>query len=187
MSASTSYAKALCEAARETPDYAAILDQVEAQLSSFSNLVFKNRELKIALIGPVTSVKEKISLLEEFSKKLEWHPLLKKFLILLAKKDRLPLLAEIQESFGKIRLAVEGGVEGYVVSAEQMNGEDVDSLAKAFSKRLGKKVAFRVSVDPLLLAGMKVTVNGVTYDGSLRSQLQKLRDRFVAGFSGGSA
>ena len=55
--------------------------------------------------------------------------------------------------------------------------EDVEALAKAFGKKLNKRVAFHVSTDPSLLAGMKVTVNGVTYDGTLRSQLQKLRDQ----------
>ena len=35
-----------------------------------------------------------------------------------------------------------------------------------------------------ILAGMKVTVNGVTYDGTLRSQLQKLRDQVAMGVTG---
>jgi F0F1-type ATP synthase delta subunit len=58
---------------------------------------------------------------------------------------------------------------------------DIDTLTKAFSQKLGKKVAFRVAIDPSLLAGMKVTVNGVTYDGTLRSQIHKLRDHLAAG------
>jgi F0F1-type ATP synthase delta subunit len=65
-----------------------------------------------------------------------------------------------------------------------MNEADVKNLAKAFSEKLGKRVAFQSSTEPALLAGLKVTVNGVTYDGTLRSQIQKLRDYFVAGLPG---
>jgi F0F1-type ATP synthase delta subunit len=42
---------------------------------------------------------------------------------------------------------------------------------------LGRKVAFRVSTDPSLLAGVRVTVSGVTYDGTLKAQLEQLKDK----------
>jgi F-type H+-transporting ATPase subunit delta len=90
-------------------------------------------------------------------------------------------LPAILESYNSVRLLAEGGVPGRLVAAEPVSDQDVQGLAQAFSKKLGKKVAFQVSTDPSLLAGMKVTVNGVTYDGTLRSQLQRLRDRLVAG------
>ena len=65
-----------------------------------------------------------------------------------------------------------------------MSEADVDGLAKAFTTKLGKRVSFTVASDPDLLAGVKVTVNGVTYDGTLRAQLEKLRDQFVSTTAG---
>jgi F-type H+-transporting ATPase subunit delta len=84
-----------------------------------------------------------------------------------------------------VRLASEGGILGQVISAEPMDQKDVESLAQSFSKKLGKRVTFKVSVDAALLAGMKVIVSGVTYDGTLQSQLQKLRDQVAAGATTG--
>ncbi len=89
----------------------------------------------------------------------------------------------MREAFHVIRLAAEGGVAGRLEVAEVISEADVSQLAKAFSEKFGKKVAFRVSQDPSLLAGIKVTVNGVTYDGTLRAQIQKLRDRVADGLS----
>lgn len=91
------------------------------------------------------------------------------------------LLARVRDELATTRLAAQGGIRGSLVAAEAMNPEDIQSLAKAFGKKLGKAVAFQVSTDPALLAGVKVTVNGVTYDGTLRVQLQRLRDGMVLG------
>jgi F-type H+-transporting ATPase subunit delta len=184
MSAAKSYARALYENAKENGTSSEVMDQIEKQMDFLQGVMAGSKELRIALLGPITTVKEKISLIEELSKKFEFSQQLSQFLVLLAKKGRLPVLTEIRDSFNSVRLNLEGGVAGKLVSAEPMVEADIDILAKAFSQKLGKKVAFRVSTDPSLLAGMKVTVNGVTYDGTLRSQLQKLRDCFVTGFPG---
>jgi hypothetical protein len=50
------------------------------------------------------------------------------------------------------------------------------ALSVAFGARIGRKVSFETHEDPSLLAGVKVTVGGVTYDGTMRSQLSRLRE-----------
>lgn len=187
MSVAFSYARALYEAAKEAKVSAENLDLMEKQLETFSSVMESSRDARTALQAPVTTTKEKISLVEEISKKLGLADLTQQFLILLARKDRMSILREVRDAFNVVRLTEEGGVSGRLEAAEPMSEADIGTLTKAFSQKLGKKVAFRVSTDPSLLAGMKVTVNGVTYDGTLRSQLQKLRDRFVAGFPGAHA
>jgi F-type H+-transporting ATPase subunit delta len=87
------------------------------------------------------------------------------------------MLPEVRDTFSEVRLNAEGGVTGKLVSAEPMTDADVQSLSAAFTRKLGRKVAFRVSTDPGLLAGVRVTVNGVTYDGTLKAQLEQLRDK----------
>ena len=192
MSVANSYAKALYEAAIENPGSSVSPDSdpmqaLENQMGVVLDLLSSTREAQVALFGPVTTAKEKVALIEVISQKFECANVLKHFLILLARKGRLSLLQEIKDAFGSVRLTLQGGVAGNLVAAEAVTDADVKELEKAFTHKLGKKVAFRVYVDPSLLAGMKVTVNGVTYDGTLRSQLQKLRDRFVTGMSGAQA
>lgn len=186
MSVAKAYAKALYEAAAEgkgQTELSKTCEELEKQLHAFSSAVNGAKESQIVLEGPITTAREKAALITTIAEKLGLHPLLGRFLILMAHKERLGILAEVADVFTDVRLGAEGGVSGKVVSAESMSEADVDSLAKAFTKKLGKKVAFQVSTDPSLLAGVKVTVNGVTYDGSLRSQLEQLRDRFVVGMA----
>jgi F-type H+-transporting ATPase subunit delta len=180
MSVASSYAKALFEAAAEgksQSDLSRTCDEIENQLTQFVSLMNGSKEAQVALTSPVTTSKEKSALVEEITKKANATPIVSRFLALLAAKGRLELLPEVRDVFMQVRLEAEGGVSGKLVSAEPMTDADVDSLAQAFSRKLGRKVAFRVSTDPSLLAGMRVTVNGVTYDGTLKAQLERLRDK----------
>lgn len=180
MSVAKSYAKALFETAKETGQS---VETVENELNAFSSAVEQGRDVRIALQGPVTTAKEKMQAVEAVAQKMGLGELTRRFLLLLAKKERLALLSGICLALSEVRLAAGGGVSGKLVSAEPMSAADKDSLAAAFSKKLGKKVDFRFEEDPTLLAGVKVTVSGVTYDGTLRSQLQRLRDQVAAGAS----
>lgn len=180
MSVAKSYAKALYETAQSAKQAVA---PIEKELDQFLAAMNGSREGNIALTGPVTTAKEKMAVVEAVAQKLGLGDLTRRFLSLLARKERLGLLAEVNEALSEVRLLAEGGVSGVLYSAEPMSASDVDGLASAFSKKLGKKVAFRVEADPTLLAGVKVTVNGVTYDGTLRSQLQRLRDQVASGVS----
>ena len=181
MSISKAYAKALYEASQESKSTAQDFDLLEAQLSEFAHQLDGSKDLSIALFSPVTSSKEKIAVIEEISKKTGISKTLTQFLSLLARKGRMSLLEEIGASFRTVRLEVEGGILGDLVSADPLSDSEIEGLSKAFGQKLGKRVSFKTSTDATLLAGIKITVNGVTYDGTLRSQLQQLRDRLVYG------
>jgi ATP synthase F1 delta subunit len=181
MSVARSYASALYEAAREAKAGPQELERIEAQLDSFVGVLRASKDARVALLSPATAAKDKAAVVTEISKKVGATGLLANFLVLMARKERLGLIDEVREAFGEVRLQSEGGIQGKVVSAEPLEAGDLRGLAEAFGKKFGKRVEFRASTDPNLLAGMKVTVNGVTYDGTLRSQLTRLRDRLVYG------
>ena len=184
MSVAKAYAKALFETLNEQRAQTSAVDLLEQQMDSFIATLNSTKDAKIALYSPVTTSREKAAVVEKFAQSMGLSGLLPNFLQLLARKNRLMILDEVRDAFHQVRLDAEGGVAGQVVSAEPMDQKDIEGLAQSFSKKLGKRVAFKVSTDASLLAGMKVTVNGVTYDGTLRSQLQKLRDQVAMGATG---
>ncbi len=181
MSLARSYAKALYEAAIESGAKPEVLDDIELQFELIVRAIEGSKEVRTALSGPLVTTAEKAQVVREVAKKINMNPLLARFIELVAKKRRMPALNDIRLAVTEVRLAAEGGVSAVAVSADPMSAGEIDGLAKAFQRKLGKKVAFRVSTDPSMLAGIKVTVNGVSYDGTLRSRLQRLRDKAVAG------
>ena len=182
MSVAKSYANALYGAALDAGFKGEQLNQIESELEQFEKAIETSPGAQSVLYAPITTAKEKSGFVNEVAKGFRFSPLTTHFLMLLASKGRFSSLAAVREAFNSARLAAEGGISADLVSAEPMDRADIESLAQSFGKKLGKKVVFKVSEDSTLLAGMRVTVGGVTYDGSLRSQLERLRDRFVSGF-----
>ncbi len=183
MNVARTYAKVLYETACENKapqEVARTCDELERVLSELAALIESSHELRVALEGPVVSAKEKAALMLAIGERAGQSELMSRFVALLISKGRLSSFAEIAALFRVVRLEAEGGIPGQLVSAEAMTDSDVAGLVQAFSKKLGKKVAFDVSTDAGLLAGVKVTVGGVTYDGTLLTQLEKLRDQFVS-------
>lgn len=187
MSVAKSYARALFEAGRDQRLGAGDFVEMESQLSELAGLLKSSKVFRVALLSPTTSVRDKLSVLGAVGAKAGYSKLLSLFVALLARKGRLSLVEEMRGALAAIRLEAEGGVLAKLISAEGLEQKDVDALSLSFSKKLGKKVAFEISTDPALLAGVKVVVNGVTYDGSLRAQLSRLQARLVYGVGAASS
>lgn len=185
MSVASSYSKALYQSAKEKNLSSGDLDRIENDLASFAATVAGSKSLEEALISPVVSAIDKVGITQKITEKLGLSKLAADFVALMAKKNRISSAGDILDGFRSFRLQAEGGIFGSVVSAEKLTTADIEDLSNAFSKKLGKKIVFKTATDPNLLAGLRVTVNGITYDGSLRSQLQQLRDRLVYGKSNG--
>lgn len=184
MSVGRSYARSLLEAAKESGLQAKDLDLIEAELAAFAQTMGSSKELNEALTSPIVPKLDKAEIAKAVSIKLGFSKLTTQFLTLVSRKGRARALDEIADAFTLNRLESEGATLGMVVSADPLKKEDLEELAASFTKKLGKKVVFKASVEPSLLAGLKVTVSGITYDGSLKAQLQSLRDHLIYGKSG---
>src|SRR5689334_10765218 len=132
MSAANSYAKALYEAAKENKVSPVVMDQLESEMELLQASLFSSKEAKVALTGPITTAKEKITLVEQLCRHMKLSDLATQFALLLARKRRLLLLPQIRDSFSSFRLTLEGGVAGRLVAAETMDQTDIETLAKAF-------------------------------------------------------
>jgi F-type H+-transporting ATPase subunit delta len=187
MSVAKIYAKALYSSLQGKSSASDTYKKVKAELASLAELVGQNRSLEIALFSPASSSNEKLSVIEAILTKAGFDTQTGNFLRLLASKNRLALLAEIVDAMDAVRLEADGGVLGWVTSADPMEQADLEALTRAFSSKLKSPVELKVNVDPALLAGFKVTVGGVTYDGSLKQQLERLKIQFSAPVVGGKA
>ncbi|MBL7715931.1 MAG: ATP synthase F1 subunit delta [Bdellovibrionales bacterium] len=183
MSVAQSYAKALYEASR---DQGVKAETIEAAVYTVASAIEGSKQLRDVLYSPSTSGSDRSKVLVALAEKAvtgKEGKLVGQFLTLLMKKRRLTVLSDIAGAFKKARVEAEGGVLGVVASADALKQDDLESLARAFTGKLGKKVVFETKIDAELLAGMKVTVGGVTYDGTLKNQLSRLRTNLIHGGS----
>lgn len=99
---------------------------------------------------------------------------------LLADRHRLSLLPDIAAQFSARLLEHRHVIPAQVVTAVPLEPAAAAAIEQGLSRATGKTVAMQCSVDPALLGGVRATVGGTVYDGSVRTQLKKMRDHLVA-------
>ncbi len=168
------YAKALFALGQQ--EGMAKLEQFGENLSALEGVLAESSEL-VRLLGiPVISIAEKQRILVQILDKLGVDPMIKNFCSLLAEKERLPLLSEITESFGKLLDEAWGVVRGKLLTAVTLSKEQQAGILARLEKQTSKQIALKFEVDPSILGGVVLQVGDNVLDASLRAQLTILRD-----------
>ncbi len=68
-----------------------------------------------------------------------------------------------------------GFVEAEISSLRQLSAEEKRGLESQVERLTGKKVRAHYASDPGLLGGVMVRVGSTIYDGSMRGQLEKMK------------
>jgi F-type H+-transporting ATPase subunit delta len=163
------YAKAMLATAREDDS----LDHTGAELQLLAALA-GDPAIASALASPRLSPERRRALAQSIAEQLRLQPPTRNFLALLADHRRLDQLGGIADHYQRLVDDELGRVRARVVSAVEMSAEEETAVTAALERVTGKKVIAERSVDPALLGGVVVEVGGKVYDGSLRTQLQRL-------------
>jgi F-type H+-transporting ATPase subunit delta len=103
-----------------------------------------------------------------------------KMLVLLARSGKLNLVPELAASYQQRLLAHQNIVRADVTSAAPLSPEKTKALEESLSQVTGKKVELSVRVDPELLGGLVAAIGSTVYDGSVKTQLQRMKQELVA-------
>ncbi|MEW6057935.1 MAG: ATP synthase F1 subunit delta [Bdellovibrionota bacterium] len=166
------YAKALFEMSQEK----GALEKVQEDFFGLIELVREQPQLKQAFSGFLFSKKERESLAKEFTEKAQLHPLLQRFASLLIEKDRFGLLENVYDSFRELVDESKNTVRGTVVTVEPLTEAEKTDLSKTFARRFNKQVVLEPVIDKELLGGLIVKIQGLTFDGSLKTTIRRLKE-----------
>ena len=103
----------------------------------------------------------------------------KKLFLLLAQSRRMVLAPEIATAYGERLLSHQNIVRAEVTSAAPLSPEKTKALEDSLAQVTGKKVELSVSVDPELLGGVVARIGSTVYDGSVKTQLRRMRQELV--------
>jgi len=173
--AATRYARALLDVARKEGDPQA----VEAELVSFAALVQAHEPLRHALTHPAVPGPRKVALVRELVGRGHLSPIVGKLLVLLAERDRFPILPDLVEEYGQRLLAHLNVLRAEVVSATPLGPGRAEALERALSAMTGRSVSMTARVDDSLIGGVVAKIGSIVYDGSVRRQLEKVRERLT--------
>jgi F-type H+-transporting ATPase subunit delta len=101
------------------------------------------------------------------------------FLKLLIENRRISVLPEIAAHFEELKAKVENTVDATVTSASQLSSKQLDDIATALKKRLGREVKIESEIDENLIGGAVIRAGDVVIDGSLRARLEGLANALI--------
>jgi F-type H+-transporting ATPase subunit delta len=119
------------------------------------------------------------SLMEAVADKMALATPVKKLLVLLAESRKLDFMPDLAAAFHERLLAHQNIVRAEVTSAAALSPEQTTALAARLAAVTGKQVNLSLSVDPALLGGVVARIGSTVYDGSVRTQLARMRQELV--------
>ncbi len=177
------YAKALFALARE----AGSIEAVRGELDGIAALFESDPALARALFQPLRPVPERRGVLRALCARLGSSGFVRNFFAYLIDQRRLVDFAGIREEYHRLADAHAGRTRAEVLCAAPLRPEQRERLQRALSARSGREVELEIRVDESLLGGVVASIDGVVYDGSLRTQLAQLRSTLTRGQHGHQA
>jgi F-type H+-transporting ATPase subunit delta len=172
------YAEAFAELTLALSD--AERQQVRQQLTALSQAIGSSPDLENVLQNPAIRPESRRKVLDALLKELGAHDSVARFVRLIAERGRADVLRDIIFQYCALDDARQGVVHGKLTSAAELPDQAVDKIKRALEKRTGKKVDLEVLVDPELIGGVRAEVGSMVFDGTIRSELERLRETLEA-------
>jgi F-type H+-transporting ATPase subunit delta len=171
------YARALLAIGQEEGDLRRILEEAER----FDRLMAETPLLREVMEAAHVNRRDKIAALEASLGSAGFLPSTRNFLFLLVDKRRMHILSPIISEFRRL-IEQSEGIERVEVSVPMpLSATQRDLLESVLEGQTGKKVVLEEKVDPDVLGGMVVKVGSTVYDGSARTQIERIRQNLEKG------
>ncbi len=149
------------------------------ELDEMAALVGQSAELRNVLRNPAVEHKQKLALLDAIVKRMGATLLLRNFVAVLIDHKRIHQIGDIAVQFKQELDRRMGIAEAQVRSFRALTEVEKRSLEKQLTAVTGKTVRATYAEDPRLLGGAVVRVGSTIYDGSVRGQLQRLKEQIT--------
>lgn len=162
------YAKAIFELARETKEYAKWSEQL-----SFLSAIAADPDMANIVQDPSISDSQLTDLILDVAGD-KFDEQTRNLVKLLVRNDRLMVTDDINQQYTVLRDEAEQVIEAQLITATEVDESQKQSIEKALSARLGKKIKLEALVDESLIGGAMVRAGDWVVDGSVKAQLQDL-------------
>jgi len=174
LSAVSTYAEALFEAARERDELEEVLDD----LKEFVNALEESEELRLFFSGGQIPERKKRRAIDALTEGMALST--RNFLKVLSDNGREEILEEVLLRYEELVKEHLGKVEVEVTTAVELSEEEVGRINERLGRLLeGREVILDTSVDPDILGGAVFRFGGRRVDSSVRGQLLSLREEML--------
>jgi F-type H+-transporting ATPase subunit delta len=169
------YARALFDVGLKESDPA----QIGLDLATFAGLMSSNAELHGTLTNPAVPATAKREIVNTLAARLNAAAPMRKLLALLAERDRLALVPDLLDVYRERLREHEHVLRAEVTTAAPLDATRTAQLQQRLAQATGWKVDMTTTVDPSIIGGVVARIGGTVYDGSLATQLAKMKERLA--------
>lgn len=166
------YARAFFEIAAQQKK----IEQFYSELSKFSSIVAQNKALEDFLANPIIEQENKKAVVEKIISKLAFSNMTVNFLKLLVDKKRIDALPDIELCYRQLMDEALKKVRINVKTAFPLSDTMKNYITTNMEKVTGRRAEITVETNPELLGGVIINVGDTLYDGSVKSQLNNMRN-----------
>jgi F-type H+-transporting ATPase subunit delta len=156
------------------------LPKVREELRSVVETVTTNAELRRVWESPAIKHDQKLAILDAIASRMGLVTAVRNFIAVLIDHGRIPMLQQIARQFETELNQRLGIAEAEVVSARELTGDEKKRLESQIARMTGKQVRAQYATDNAVLGGAVVTIGSTIYDGSVRGQLQRIKQQLIA-------
>jgi F-type H+-transporting ATPase subunit delta len=150
-------------------------DTARQQLKAIVAAVHESVELRKVWESPAISPEQKRAVLDAIANQLGAARPIRNFIAVLIDHRRIAMLDDMVRQFEVELDAQLGFTEAEISSARPLSADEQRELEGRVERMSGKKVRAHYISQPELLGGVMVRVGSTIYDGSVRGQLEKMR------------
>jgi len=165
------YARALYELGQEEGLEQKFLEDMQ----NMALVVDQSSEFRSIMESPLYDITLKKRILKDVVSKTGISDYAGNFLNILLDKDRFVFLRDIRDTYKKILDEASGRVMAQVTSAKELDAQELKDIAKTLSVVVKKEVNVNVIIDPSLIGGVVAEIEGMIYDGSVKTQISRLK------------
>jgi F-type H+-transporting ATPase subunit delta len=174
---SSRYARAFADVIADSKlDATKAVDQLRSLVAAFQ----ESHDLREVWESPAITVEQKQGVLDAIAAKIGItdRPL-RNFIAVLIDHNRIALLPDIARQLDIELNSRIGRIDAEIVSARELAPEQRSALIAEISRLTGKTILPHYATDEKLIGGVKVRVGSTIYDGSVRGQLQRIRQQLT--------
>ena len=171
---SVRYAKAFFSLVKEKN----IIDAAKNDMEMISLVCRESSDFNLLLESPVVNASTKVNLISKiFKGKIEESSI--NFLKLITENKREIFIPGICRNFLDLARKDQGIQTAVITSATAMTQATLTRIKTILEKELGSKIELSAKVNSSIIGGLIVRVDDKQFDGSILTQLKKIKTRFL--------
>lgn len=168
------HARALLDAADAAGHAEAVADELDAVAAAVAAPGAAG-----VLLNPVAPLPMKVDTVKAIGERAGLTATTAKLLVILAEHDALASLSSLAAAYRVRLLERRNIVAAEVTTATPLPADRVDALSRRLGEVSGKQVQLSARVDPSIIGGVVAKVGSTVYDGSVTTQLARMRQKLV--------